>query len=96
MTSPELKYTYADGRKASEFVDCMAGEAVIDARLIQHPDGTRGWYDRTGVMIAADATEAGQVAGCDLGKHPAGDQGGQKPSTSSSNRVRKSRKKPQT
>ncbi len=95
MASPELKYTYADGRKASEFMDYMAGEAVIDARLVQHSDGTRGWYNRSGVMVAADATEAGQVTGCDLGKHSARDQGGQKPSTGSSNRVRKSRKKPE-
>ena len=96
MESPELKYTYTDGRKASEFVAYEVGEAIIDARYVVHPDGSSGWYDAKGMMVASDATEAGQVSGSDLGEHSARDQGGQKPSTSSGNRVRKSRKKPQT
>jgi hypothetical protein len=91
MESPELKYTYVDGRKASEF---MLHDG-IEARYVVHPDGQGGWYDRTGVMVASDATEAGQVSGSDLGEHSARDQGGQKPSSGSSNRVRKSRKKPE-
>jgi hypothetical protein len=91
MESPELKYTYVDGRKASEF---MLHDG-IEARYVVHPDGQGGWYDRTGVMVASNATEAGQVSRSDLGEHPARDQGGEVAKTSSGNRVRKSRKKPE-
>jgi hypothetical protein len=92
MESPELKYTYVDGRKASEF---MLHDG-IEARYIVHPDGKSGWYDRSGVMVAADATEAGQISGSDFGKHSTRNQGGQKSGSGGSNRVRKSRQKPQT
>jgi hypothetical protein len=92
MSSPELKYTYVDGRKASEF---MLHDG-IEARYVVHPDGQSGWYDRTGVMVASDATEAGQVSGSNLGEHPTRDQGRQDTSSGGSNRVRKSRQKPQT
>jgi len=92
MANPELKYTYVDGRKASEF---MLHDG-IEARYVVHPDGQSGWYDRAGVIVASDATEAGQVSRGDLGEHPARDQSGQKPSSGGSNRVRKSRQKPQT
>jgi hypothetical protein len=95
MANPELKYTYVDGRKASEFVAYEIGEAIIDARYIVHPDGSSAWYDARGMMVASDATETRQVSGSDLGEHSARDQGGQKPSSGSSNRVRKSRKKPE-
>ena len=92
MANPELKYTYVDGRKASEF---MLHDG-IEARYVVHPDGQSGWYDRAGVMVASDATEAGQVSGSDLRKHPQGDQSGQVAKAGGSNRVRKSRQKPQT
>jgi len=91
MANPELKYTYVDGRKASEF---MLHDG-IEARYVVHPDGQGGWYDRAGVMVASDATEAGQVSGSDLGKHPQGDQSGQVAKAGGSNRVRKSRQKPE-
>jgi hypothetical protein len=92
MANPELKYTYVDGRKASEF---MLHDG-IEARYVVHPDGQSGWYDRTGTLISNDATKAGQVSGSDLRKHPQGDQGRQATKASGSNRVRKSRQKPQT
>ena len=92
MSSPELKYTYVDGRKASEF---MLHDG-IEARYVVHSDGQSGWYDRAGVIVASDATEAGQVSRGDLGEHPQGDQSGQVAKAGGSNRVRKSRQKPQT
>jgi hypothetical protein len=92
MANPELKYTYVDGRKASEF---MLHDG-IEARYVVHPDGQSGWYDRAGVIVASDATEARQVSRGDLGEHPQGDQSGQVAKAGGSNRVRKSRQKPQT
>ena len=41
MDQPVLKYTYADGRKASEF-ELRNGAEV---RYVQQPDGTGGWYE---------------------------------------------------
>lgn len=43
----DLKYTYLDGRKTTEF---MLHDG-IEARYVQHPDGTSGWYDRKGVAL---------------------------------------------
>lgn len=91
MDQPVLKYTYADGRKASEF-ELRNGAEV---RYVQQPDGTGGWYDRAGVMVSTDATEARQKPKSDLGEHPTGDQGGDTTEASGSNRPVKSRKKPQ-
>ena len=43
----DLKYTYANGRKATEF---MLHDG-IEARYVLHPDGSSGWYDRQGLAL---------------------------------------------
>ncbi len=91
MEQLNLKYTYVDGRVATDF---MLHDGV-DARYVKHPDGKSGWYDRAGVMVSTDATEAGQKPKGDLGEHPTGDQGGDTTEASGGNRPVKSRKKPQ-
>jgi len=91
MDQLALKYTYADGRKASEF-ELRDGAEV---RYVQQPDGTDGWYDRTGVMVASNAPEARQESSSNLPEHQPGDQGGQTAKASGGNRLSKSRKKPE-
>ena len=91
MDQPVLKYTYADGRKASEF-ELRNGAEV---RYVQQPDGIAGWYNRTGVMVASNAPEARQESGSNLPKHQPGDQGRQAAKASGGNRSSKSRKKPE-
>mgnify|MGYP006278401687 CR=1 FL=1 len=60
MATPELRYTYTDGRKASDFVAFEAGEAIIDARLVQYPDGNQAWFDRSGLKLAEIQQHHGQ------------------------------------
>lgn len=43
----DLRYTYTDGRRSTDFML----QDGIEARYIQHPDGTAGWYDRSGVAL---------------------------------------------
>lgn len=43
----DLKYTYIDGRKATDF---MLHDG-IEARYVEYPDGTSGWYDRRGLAL---------------------------------------------
>lgn len=43
----DLRYSYVDGRKASDFVDHNGTEA----RLVQYPDGSTAWLDRSGVPL---------------------------------------------
>ena len=96
MDLPSLRHFTPQGI-SSDPVEALAGEAWVPAVYTD-----KGWAtaDRasllTGIEEWRHAVEAGQVTAGNLGKHPAGDQGGQKPSSSASNRVRKSRKKPQT
>ena len=99
MGQPDLRH-FQNGLVISDQVEALIGEAWVAAVLCQREDGSQFWATPTLDKLSAvedwrDATEAGQVAGCDLRKYQARDQGGQKPSTGSSNRVRKSRKKPE-
>ena len=52
----ELRYSYVDGRKASDFVDHNG----IEARLVQYPDGSTAWLDRLGVPLTETPTDHGQ------------------------------------
>ena len=62
-----LKYSYVDGRRATEF---MMRDG-IEARYVLHPDGAGMWYSRTGLALpqlcdAVDGQEKeGQGSGCD-------------------------------
>ena len=61
MDLPSLKYTYADGRKASEF---MLRDG-IEMRYVQQPDGNGTWHNRAGLaltqlMDASHGQEANQ------------------------------------
>lgn len=60
MANPELRYTYNDGRMASDFVPYEVGEAIIDARLMQYPDGRQVWLDRSGLKLAETQQDNGQ------------------------------------
>ena len=51
MERPFLKYTYADGRQASEFFAIAANGKTIDARLMVYPDGAEIWCDRNGLPL---------------------------------------------
>jgi hypothetical protein len=51
MEQLTLKYTYADGRKASEFEPLRIDGQTIDARYVQQPDGTAAWFDRQGLRL---------------------------------------------
>lgn len=52
MDLPELKYHYADGRRASEF---MLRDG-IDCRYIEHPGGYGAWYTRAGLALTQGCT----------------------------------------
>lgn len=64
MEQLTLKYTYADGRKASEFEPLQIDGQTIDARYVQQPDGTAAWFDRQGLRLnyppATDGKETNQ------------------------------------
>jgi hypothetical protein len=47
MDLPELRYTYVDGRKASEFII----HDGIECRYVQSPSGVGGWYTRKGLAL---------------------------------------------
>jgi len=95
MEQLTLKYTYADGRKATEFESIQHGGQPIDARYIEKPDGSSGWYDRSGVMVTPDATQVRQKPSDDLAEHQNGDEGGQAAKASGGNRTGKGGKKPE-
>ena len=57
----DLKYTYVDGRRATEF---MMRDGM-EARYVLQPDGTGMWYSRAGLALpqlcdAVDGQEEGQ------------------------------------
>lgn len=60
MATPELRYTYTDGRMASDFIAYEVGEAIVDARLMQYPDGSQIWLDRRGLKLAEMQQPNGQ------------------------------------
>lgn len=99
MDRPSLRH-FQNGLILSDPVEALIGEAWVNAVLCQREDGTQFWAtsDLSKLNEPTEwrhAVEAGQVAGCDLRKHSQGDQGGQVAKASASNRVRKSRKKPE-
>ena len=61
MDLPNLKYTYADGRKASEFIV----RDGVECRYVEQPDGSGAWYTRAGLALTqgcsiGDGEEEGQ------------------------------------
>jgi hypothetical protein len=54
MDLPNLKYTYADGRKASEFIV----HDGVECRYVEQPDGSGAWYTRSGLAL---------TQGCSIG-----------------------------
>jgi hypothetical protein len=98
MALPSLRHFRSEGiyTISSDPVEALIGEAWVPARYTD-----RGWATADGSMLLSGvedwryAIEEGQVTGCDIRKHPPRDQEGQAAKASSSNRVRKSRKKPQ-
>lgn len=80
----------------SDPVEALVGEAWVPAIYTD-----RGWATAdggnllTGIKEWRHAVEEGQVAGCDIRKHQAGNQSGQTAKASSCDRVRQSRKKPE-
>ena len=54
MDLPELRYSYVDGRKASEFII----RDGIECRYVEHPDGFGAWYTRDGLAL---------TQGCSIG-----------------------------
>ena len=98
MDLPSLRHFRSEGiyTISSDPVEALVGEAWLPARYTD-----RGWATADGLTLLSNvedwryAIEAGQIAGCDIRKHPQGDQGRQAKKASSGNRVRQSRKKPQ-
>lgn len=95
MAIPELRYTYADGRKASEFVPYEAGEAIIDARLVQYPDGSQAWLDRHGLKLEQMPPTNGQEAIEQGSQGDEGVQGGNTEKRQARARQRSKSQKPQ-
>ena len=95
MDLPSLRHFRSEGIYfiSSDPVEALIGETWVPARYTD-----KGWATADGRSLLSGvedwrhAIEEGQVAGCDLGEHQTRDQGRQKPSAGSSNRVRKSRK----
>lgn len=56
-----LKYTYVDGRRATEFMVRNG----IEARYVLQPDGTGMWYSRAGLALPqlCDTTDGQEEAG---------------------------------
>jgi hypothetical protein len=98
MDLPALRHFRAEGiyTISSDPVEALIGEAWVPAVYTD-----KGWATADGRNLLADiaewrhATQAGQVTGSDLGKHPPRNQGRQVAKASAGNRVRKSRKKPE-
>jgi hypothetical protein len=98
MDLPALRH-FKEGIIYSDPVQALVGEAWATAVLC-YADGI-GHYWATPDLARLSpvtewryATQAGKIAGCDLGEYPARNQGGQAAKASTGNRVRKSRKEP--
>ena len=98
MDLPSLKHYRNDGIFfiSSDIVEALISEAWVPARYTD-----RGWATADGSTLLSSvedwryAVEERQVAGCNLSQHPQRDEGRQATKAGSSNRIRKSRKKPQ-
>lgn len=94
MGTPSLRHFRSEGiyTISSDPVEALIGEAWIPARYTD-----RGWATADGSTLLSgveewrDASQAREVAGCDLREHQARNQGGQAAQASRSNRVRKGR-----
>jgi hypothetical protein len=99
MDLPSLRHFRNEGLYfvSSDPVEALVGEAWVPAVYTD-----KGWATADGASLLTGiedwrhAVEEGQVAGCDLSKHPRRDEGRQVAKAGTSNRVRKSRQKPQT
>ena len=100
MDLPALRH-FKEGIIYSDPVQALVGEAWVTAVLcyvddIGHYWATSDLVRLSPVMEWRYATQAGKIAGSDLGEHPTRDQVGQIAKAGSGNRIRKSRQKPQT
>jgi hypothetical protein len=85
-----------NGLLISDPVEVLIGEAWMPAVLCQREDGSHYWATASlsKLPVVEDwryATEAGQIAGCDISQHQKRDEKGQTTKASRSNRARKSR-----
>jgi hypothetical protein len=95
MDLPSLRHFRNTGIYSifSDTVEALVGEAWVPAVYTD-----KGWATADGANLLTSiqewrhAVEAGQVAGCDLRKHQARDQGGQVAKAGAGNRVRQGRK----
>jgi hypothetical protein len=93
MDLPSLRHFRNEGIYfiSSDPVEALHGEAWVPAIYTD-----KGWATTdgstllTGIEEWRNATETGQVAGCNISQHQKGNQGRQAAKTGSSNRVRKS------
>ena len=97
MGQPDLRH-FQNGLVISDQVEALIGEAWVAAVLCQREDGSQFWatpiLDKLGAVEDwRNATQKGQITGCDLGQHQAGDESGQATKTGRGHRTRQSRKK---
>ena len=95
MDLPNLRHFRNEGIYfiSSDPVEALTGEAWVPAIYTD-----KGWATADGATLLSgieDWRYAVEEAGCNISKHPQGNQGRQTKKASNSNRVRKSRKKPQ-
>lgn len=94
MDLPNLRHFTPEG-VSSDPVEALVGEDWVSAVYTNH-----GWIAPDGASLNMeiaewrDASQKGQVTGCDLSQHQNRDEGGQAAKTGHSNRTRQSRKKP--
>jgi len=94
MANPDLRYSYIDGRMASDFVPYEIGEAIIDARLVRYQDGTEAWLDRSGLRLAEQHYNNGQETN-QGSQGDEGIQGGHTANRQAGTRQRSKGKKPE-
>jgi hypothetical protein len=91
MNIPNLRHFTPDGI-SSDPVEALVGEAWVPAIYTD-----KGWATADGVSLSADiaewrhAVEAGQISSDSMIQHQGGDESGQTPKASRSNRAVKSR-----
>ena len=93
MDLPSLRHFRSEGiyTISSDIVEALIGEAWVPARYTD-----RGWATADGSTLLTsveewrDAAQEGQVAGCNISKHPQRNESRQTPKASSRNRASKS------
>ena len=94
MDLPSLRHFRSEGiyTISSDPVEALIGEAWVPARYTD-----RGWATADGSTLLSSVEDWRYAVeeGCNLSQHPQRDESRQATKAGSSNRVRKSRKKPQ-